>query len=224
MSRIVVIEDEPGIADFITRGLNAAGFAVQTAFDGDAGLALALGHEVDLVVLDLMLPGRSGAEILDELADDRPGLPIIVLTARGELADRVRGLHAGAVDYMVKPFALAELDARIRAQLRVHHRTPETMLRCAGLTVDLLARRVSRDGRLIRLTTTEFDLLAFLMRHPGQVLDRTQILRSVWGTDHDPQTNIVDVYVGYLRRKLQAPGIISAVRSRGYRLGEDSAG
>ena len=221
MTTIVVIEDEPGIADFITRGLTAGGFGVQTALDGDDGLALALGNRVDLVVLDLMLPRRSGAEILDELVDQRPGLPVIVLTARGEVDDRVRGLRAGAVDYMVKPFVLAELDARIRAQLRAARQSPETTLRRAGVTLDLLTRQVSRDGRSVRLTATEFELLAYLMRNAGQVLTRPQILRTVWGYDHETQTNVVDVYIGYLRRKLGAPGIIVAVRSRGYRL-EDS--
>ena len=218
MSTIAVIEDEPGIVDFITRGLTAAGFAVQTASDGEAGLTLALGDTVDLVVLDLMLPRRSGAEILDELAARRPGLPVIVLTARGEVEDRIRGLYAGAVDYMVKPFVLAELEARIRAQLRAVGQAPATVLRHADLTVDLITRSVSRDGRSIRLTTTEFDLLACLMRSPEQVISRPQILREVWGHEHDPGTNIVDVYVGYLRRKLGDPGLILAVRSRGYRL------
>ena len=221
MANIVVIEDEPGIADFITRGLTAGGFGVQTALDGEDGLALALGNRVDLVVLDLMLPRRSGAEILDELVDQRPGLPVIVLTARGEVDDRIRGLRAGAVDYMVKPFVLAELDARIRAQLRAARQSPETTLRRAGVTLDLLTRQVSRDRRSVRLTATEFDLLAYLMRNAGQVLTRPQILRTVWGYDHETQTNVVDVYIGYLRRKLGDPGIIVAVRSRGYRL-EDS--
>ena len=222
VTSIVVIEDEPGIADFIARGLTGAGFAVSTAHDGESGLALALGERVDLVVLDLMLPRRSGAEVLGDLVEQRPGLPVIVLTARGEIEDRVQGLLAGAVDYMVKPFALAELDARIRAQLRAARQSPQTTLRRAGVTVDLLSRQVSRDGRALRLTATEFDLLAYLMRNAGQVLSRQQILRTVWGYDHDPGTNVVDVYVGYLRRKLGAPGIIAAVRSRGYRL-EDPA-
>jgi DNA-binding response OmpR family regulator len=215
---IVVIEDEPGIADFLTRGLTAAGFTVQVALDGEAGLTLALGDGADLVVLDLMLPRRSGTEILGDLVEQRSALPVIVLTARGEVEDRVRGLLGGAVDYMVKPFVLAELDARIRAQLRAAGQRPVTTLRQAGVTLDLIARTVLRDDRLIRLTTTEFDLLAYLMRDAGRVLTRTQILQAVWGTDHDPGTNIVDVYVGYLRRKLGDPGMISAVRSRGYRL------
>jgi DNA-binding response OmpR family regulator len=220
VAHIVLIEDEPGIVDFITRGLIAKGFNVQAALDGDTGLALALGERVDLVVLDLMLPGRSGTQILGDLVEQRPGLPVIVLTARGEIEDRVDGLNAGAVDYLVKPFALAELDARIRAQLRAARQSPETALRHAGLQLDLISRRVSRDGRPVRLTTTEFDLLTYLMRNPGRVLTRQQILSAVWGYDHDPTTNVVDVYVGYLRKKLGQSELITTVRSRGYRLEE----
>jgi DNA-binding response OmpR family regulator len=223
---VVLIEDEPGIVDFITRGLTASGLTVDSALDGAAGLELALGENVDLVVLDLMLPRLSGMEVLRELAEQRPGLPVIVLTARGELEDRVDGLQAGAVDYLVKPFALAELEARIGAQLRAARQAPDTTLRGAGLTVDLITRRVTHDGRAVRLTTTEFDLLTYFLHNIGQVLSRQQILRAVWGYDHDPATNNVDVYVGYLRRKLSEPDrrpvTITALRSRGYRL-EDTA-
>jgi DNA-binding response OmpR family regulator len=218
VANIVVIEDEPGIVDFLERGLDAAGFRVRSARDGDSGLQLALSDRVDLVVLDLMLPGRSGSEILAALVDQRPGLPVIVLTARGEVEDRVAGLQGGAVDYVVKPFALAELEARIRAQLRAASQAPDTTLRHDGITVDLLARHVSVDGGPVRLTTTEFDLLAYLMRNPGHVLSRSQILRSVWGYGEDASTNVVDVYIGYLRRKLGRPDLITTVRSRGYRL------
>ncbi len=168
-----------------------------------------------------MLPGRSGTQILGDLAERRPGLPVVVLTARGEVEDRVNGLHAGAVDYLVKPFAFAELDARIRAQLRAARQAPATTLRRAGVTLDLLSRRVTHEGHPVRLTTTEFDLLAYFMHNPGQVLSRHQIQRAVWGYDHDPATNNVDVYVGYLRRKLsgpdRAPVRITTLRSRGYR-------
>lgn len=223
---IVLIEDEPGIVDFITRGLMAGGLDVEAALDGETGLALALGDRVDLVVLDLMLPRRSGTDVLHELVERRPGLPVIVLTARGELADRVDGLHAGAVDYLVKPFALAELDARIRAQLRSARRAPETTLRHGELVLDLISRRVTHDGRQIHLSNTEFELLSYFIRHSGEVLSRAQIQRAVWGYDHDPATNVVDVYVGYLRRKLAGPDgtckAIVTVRSRGYRF-EDPA-
>lgn len=221
MPHIVLIEDEPGIVDFIDRGLTARGFEVRAALDGDSGLDLALAENVDLVVLDLMLPGLHGMKVLGELSAQRPGLPVIVLTARGEVEDRVDGLDAGAVDYLVKPFALAELEARIRAQLRTARQAPATTIRRAGLEIDLLSRSVRRNGETVRLTNTEFDLLAYFMNHPGQVLNRQQILRAVWGYGHDPATNIVDVYIGYLRRKLAGgdrPVPIRTVRSRGYRL------
>jgi DNA-binding response OmpR family regulator len=224
VANIVLIEDEPGIVDFIDRGLSARGFEVRSAVDGETGLQLALADHVDLVVLDLMLPRLNGMEVLRALALDRPELPVVVLTARGEVEDRVDGLNAGAVDYLVKPFALAELEARIRAQLRSARQSQSTTIRHAGLEIDLLSREVKSDGRLVRLTNTEFDLLAYFMNHPNQVLTRPQLLRAVWGYGHDPATNIVDVYVGYLRRKLtddDRPVPIRTVRSRGYRL-EDS--
>lgn len=221
VANIVLIEDEPGIVDFIDRGLSVHGFEVRSALDGESGLELALSDHVDLVVLDLMLPGRSGIDVLRDLAAERPGLPVIVLTARGQLEDRVGGLNAGAADYLVKPFALAELEARIRAQLRAARQAPTTVIRSGNLEIDLLTREVHMGGELVRLTNTEFDLLVHLMEHPGQVLRREQILRAVWGYAHDPATNIVDVYIGYLRRKLAAGGgpvPIRTVRSRGYRL------
>ena len=222
MATIGVIEDEPGILDFVSRGLTASGLTVRTAADGDAGLALALDDEVDLVVLDLMLPKRSGREILDELTQQRPGLPVIVLTARGEIEDRVGGLRAGAVDYLVKPFAFAELEARIQTHLRVARQIPVTDLRVGPLALNLLERRVTLGGEPIKLSNTEFDLLRYFMHNPGRVLTREQILRTVWGYEHDPATNGVDVYVGYLRRKLArgngAAVTISTLRSRGYRL------
>ncbi|MGH2872577.1 MAG: response regulator transcription factor [Solirubrobacteraceae bacterium] len=221
MPNVVLIEDEPGIVDFVDRGLRALGFDVRTAFDGDAGLELALGDNVDLVLLDLMLPGRDGLDVLAQLTNQRPGLPVIVLTARGELDDRVVGLDAGAADYVVKPFALAELEARIRAHLRTARRAPATVLRRGEIELHLLTRSAWSHGEPVRLTNTEFDLLAHLMTHPGQVLSRPQLLRAVWGYDHDPGTNVVDVYIGYLRRKLAVdgrPAPIRTVRSRGYRL------
>jgi DNA-binding response OmpR family regulator len=169
-----------------------------------------------------MLPGRSGLDILASVRQREPGLPVIVLTARGEVEDRVAGLDAGAVDYLVKPFSLAELLARVRAHLRIVARSSETMLRAAGIEADLLTRKVHRGGRSVALSTTEFELLAYLLRHEGQVLSREQILSSVWGYQHDPATNVVDVYVGYLRRKLgrpEDPAPIFTVRRVGYRLG-----
>jgi DNA-binding response OmpR family regulator len=221
-SRVLVIEDEPGIVDFVRRGLEAEGFGVESATDGVEGERLALGGGFDAVVLDLMLPGRPGLEILQTLRQARPTTPVIVLTARGEVEDRVVGLEAGAVDYLVKPFSVAELVARVRAQLRVVAQASASTLRAEDIEVNLLNRKVTRGGRAITLSMTEFELLVYLLRHPGQVLTRDQILSAVWGYEHDPTTNVVDVYVGYLRRKLGAPedpAPIFTVRAVGYRLG-----
>ena len=218
---ILVIEDEPGIVDFLERGLRTQGFEVMTALDGDSGAALALGQDIDLVVLDLMLPGRSGMDVLSALRDAKPGLPVIVLTALGEVAHRVAGLDAGAVDYLTKPFSLTELAARIRAQLRAAAQTPRTTLSAGDIEVNLLTREVRRNGQLVRLSTTEFELLTYLMHNRGHVLSREQILRAVWGYEYDPGTNVVDVYIGYLRRKLRrqdSTAPIVTVRSVGYRL------
>jgi DNA-binding response OmpR family regulator len=220
--RVLVIEDAPGIVDFLTHGLEAQGFAVQSATDGIEGERLALDESFDAIVLDLMLPGRSGMEILAALRRTKPNVPVLVLSARGELDDRVTSLDAGAVDYMVKPFSLAELVARLRAQMRVFAQVSVTKLSAAGIELDLLTRSVWRDGRQVDLSGTEFELLAHLLRHSERVLSREQILHTVWGYEHDPGTNVVDVYVGYLRRKLGRPGDpapISTVRGVGYRLG-----
>jgi DNA-binding response OmpR family regulator len=217
---ILVIEDEPGIVDFLERGLRAHGFEVSSALDGAVGTEKALGEDIDLVVLDMMLPGRSGLEVLATLRDAKPTLPVIVLTARGEVEHRVTGLDAGAVDYLTKPFSLTELAARIRAQLRFASQLPQTTLRGGDVEVNLLTREVRRGGELVRLSTTEFELLVYLLRNRGRVLTREQILRAVWGYEYDPGTNVVDVYVGYLRRKLrrdEARVPIVTVRSVGYR-------
>jgi two-component system, OmpR family, response regulator len=219
---VALIEDEAGIADFVRRGLTRSGLDVRTAADGDSGLELALSEQVDLVVLDLMLPRRGGSEILGVLRDRRPGLPVIVLTARGGIDDRLAGLRGGAVDYIVKPFVLAELEARIQVQLRVARQVPDTTLRYGELSIDLLARRITHGTRTIHLSTTEFELLACFVQNIGTLLTRAQLQRTVWGYRHDLSTNIVDVYVGYLRRKVSGPDgsllKITAVRSRGYRL------
>jgi len=219
---ILIVEDEPGIVDFVSRGLAAEGFQVQSALDGIAGERLALKGGFDAIVLDLMLPGRGGLEILESVRRATPNVPVIVLTARGEVEDRVLGLESGAVDYLVKPFSVAELAARLRTQLRVIAEASSSTLRAEDIEVDLLSRRVKRAGDTISLSTTEFELLVFLMRHQGQVVSREQILTSVWGYEHDPATNVVDVYVGYLRRKLArsgTPAPIATVRAVGYRLG-----
>jgi DNA-binding response OmpR family regulator len=222
---ILLIEDEPGIVDFVKRGLEAEGFPVEASLDGSEGERRALRESFDLIVLDLMLPGRGGMEILSSLRQARVMAPVIVLTARGEIEDRVAGLDAGAVDYLVKPFSLAELAARVRAQLRLAAQTPQASLCVADIDVSLITREVRRAGKTVRLSSTEFDLLVYLMRHRGRVLTREQILSAVWGYEHDPQTNIVDVYIGYLRRKLrtpESPAPILTVRSVGYRLEDTS--
>jgi DNA-binding response OmpR family regulator len=221
-ARVLLIEDEPGIVDFVQRGLEAEGFVVESAMDGIEGERLALKGSFDVIVLDLMLPGRSGLEILGSVRRNTPSVPVIVLTARAEIEDRVMGLDAGAVDYLVKPFSLAELVARVRAQLRVIAQASASTLHSEDIEVDLLTRRVRRGGQAVALSTTEFELLVYLLRHHGQVVSREQILGSVWGYEHDPATNVVDVYVGYLRRKLGRPGDpapIFTVRAVGYRLG-----
>jgi DNA-binding response OmpR family regulator len=220
-SLILLVEDEPGIVDFLERGLRAQGFEVASALDGVRGTEMALDEGVDLVVLDMMLPERSGLEVLAILRDARPGLPVIALTAQSEIEHRVVGLDAGAVDYLTKPFSLRELAARIRAQLRVVSQSPQTVVRGGEIEVNLLTREVRHAGEPVRLSTTEFELLLYLLQNRGRVLTRDQILRAVWGYDYDPGTNVVDVYVGYLRRKLplsdqQSP--IVTVRSVGYRL------
>ena len=224
-ARVLLIEDEPGIVDFVRRGLESEGFAVEAALDGIEGERLALQGDFDAVVLDLMLPGRDGLEVLEAVRRVTPSLPVIVLTARDGIEDRVEGLEAGAADYLVKPFSMAELVARVRAQLRVVAQASARLLCEEDIEVDLLTRRVRRGGRQVALSTTEFELLVYLLRHHGRVVSREQILSAVWGYEHDPATNVVDVYVGYLRRKLGAPGDpapIFTVRAVGYRLGSAS--
>ena len=220
---ILVVEDEAGIADFLARGLRAEGYEVKVEADGEAGARAALDPEVDLVVLDRMLPGADGLEVLAQVRRARPALPVIMLTAKAEIADRVEGLDRGATDYVTKPFAFEELLARIRARLRDGAPASERVLEAAGVRLDLITREAGRDGTATRLPEREADLLAHLMRNAGRVCTRDELLSSVWGYDHDPGTNIVQVYVGYLRRKLARPGSpapIDTVRSVGYRLRE----
>jgi DNA-binding response OmpR family regulator len=221
---ILVVEDEPGIVDFVERGLRRLGFAVLSADDGEIGLERALEPEIELVVLDLMLPRLSGTDVLRRLHAQRPDLPVIVLTARGEVEDRIAGLDSGAVDYLVKPFAVGELAARIRAQLRTASRGTTT-IRTDTLRIDLVSRQVTLEGAPVRLSTTEFELLVYLAQNRPHVLSRDEILRAVWGYSHDPGTNVLEVYVGYLRRKLRTatrPAPITTVRSVGYRFDEEA--
>ena len=219
--RILVVEDEPAIADFIERGLRAEGYVVSCAYDGDEAEHRTLTEDFDLVLLDVLLPGRGGLDVLGSIRRRAPELPVILLTARGDVDHKVEGLDRGADDYVTKPFAFAELLARVRAQLRAPAQRQATVLDAGDISVDLRTRDVFRAGTDVRLTTREFELLTYLMRHPNQVLSRTQLLNGVWGYDYDPGTNVVEVYVGYLRRKLAVDGEagpIETVRNAGYRL------
>jgi DNA-binding response OmpR family regulator len=220
--KILVVEDETAIADFVQRGLEAEGYAVACADDGPEGERQAVDNDVDLVVLDLMLPGRDGLSVLGSIRESKPGLPVIVLTARDAVEDKVAGLDAGATDYVTKPFSFDELTARIRAHLRAPGNARDaTELDAVGIHFDLLSREVMLGKEAVHLSSREFDLLVYFMRHAGEVLSREQILSAVWGYDFDPGTNVVEVYVGYLRRKLSAsggPARIETLRSVGYRL------
>jgi len=223
--RILMVEDEHAIADFVGRGLEAEGYSVTRVDNGTEGESLALTGRYDLLILDWMLPGRTGLEILESFRMKDQVTPVIMLTARSEVEDRVRGLDQGATDYVTKPFAFEELVARVRAHLRSSGQETATRIEVGGIELDLLKRRVSRAGVEVSLSAKEFDLLTFLMRHPGQVLSREQLLNGVWGYDYDPGTNIVGVYIAYLRRKLTLGGLsdpIETVRSAGYRLREST--
>jgi DNA-binding response OmpR family regulator len=220
---ILIVEDEEGIADFLARGLEAEGFGVSVAADGISGERQALALDVDLVILDRMLPGRDGIEVLATIRRSKPALPVILLTALAEIADRVDGLELGATDYVTKPFAFDELLARIRARLRESGDGSAAILDAGGIRLNLVTREATRDGHVVRLPDRESELLAYLMRHAGRVCSREEILSAVWDYTHDPGTNVVQVYVGYLRRKLGRPGSplpIETVRSVGYRLNE----
>jgi DNA-binding response OmpR family regulator len=218
---ILVVEDETGIADFLARGLEAEGYEVSVAADGVTGERLALGPDADLVILDRMLPGRDGIDVLAAIRRSKPALPVIMLTAKGEVSDRIDGLDAGATDYVTKPFAFDELLARIRARLRESGERSETTIVAAGISLDLVTREATRGELIVRLPEREANLLAHLIRHAGKVCTRDELLAAVWDYDHDPGTNVVQVYIGYLRRKLalpDSPAPIETVRSAGYRL------
>jgi DNA-binding response OmpR family regulator len=219
--RVLVIEDEKGIAEFVERALEADGYAVTVAADGVRGEALAVSGDFDLVLLDRRLPDRSGIEVLEAIRRIVPETPVILVTALGEREDVIEGLDRGADDYVTKPFDLDELLARVRAHLRRPGQRDTTKLRVGDIELDLRSRAVQRCGQEVALTTREFQLLAYLMRHPNQVLSREQILSAVWGYDYDPGTNVLSVYVNYLRRKLTVDGEpppIETVRAAGFRL------
>jgi DNA-binding response OmpR family regulator len=216
-ARILIAEDEHGISSFLENGLRAAGFAATVVEDGSSALALARTGEFDLVVLDLGLPTRDGLSVLEELRNQGNRLPVVILTARSELEDTVIGLDRGADDYVTKPFRFEELLARIRARLRSGGAVEETELRAGDVALNLLTRRARVGDRDVELSAREFAIAEVFFRNPGRVLSREQLLSHVWGYDRDPGSNVVDVYVGYLRKKL-GDGVIATVRGMGYRL------
>lgn len=218
--RALIIEDDRAIADFVARGLREAGFAVDVAADGENGLALALSQPPDVAVIDLMLPQRDGLSVIDELRRRGRSTPVLILSARRSVDDRVRGLQAGGDDYLTKPFAFTELLARVQALVRRSTRAPEpTTLTVGDLSLDLLSRKVTRGAASIDLRLREFSLLEYLMRNAGRVVSKTMILSHVWDYTFDPQTNIVDVLVSRLRDKIDRPfekKLIQTVRGVGY--------
>ncbi len=216
--RILVVEDEKRIADFLTRGLQGAGYAVDSASDGATALNLVGVTDYDLVILDLMLPDLDGLKVLERIRARKSGPPVLILSARGAVDDRVKGLETGADDYLTKPFAFVELLARVRALLRRGQPAPER-LQVADLVVDVMRRKVTRDGESIELAPKEFGILEYMMRNKGRPLSRTMIVEHVWDMDYDGLTNIVDVYIRHLRSKIDdryQTKLIQTVRGIGY--------
>ncbi|NMF65710.1 response regulator transcription factor [Brasilonema octagenarum] len=223
--RVLIVEDEPGIAQFISQGLKEAGYATDIATDGQEGLNYALAAEYDIIVLDIMLPQMDGLQVLRKLRSQGLKTPVLLLTARDAVEDRVRGLDAGADDYLFKPFALSELLARLRALLRRPPMQQDTILRVGDLEMDVATREVRRAGKSINLSPREFTLLQYLMRHPRQVLTRTQITEHTWNFDFYENSNVIDVYIGYLRRKIDHgfdKPLLHTVRGVGYCLSADA--
>jgi two-component system, OmpR family, response regulator len=225
--RALLVEDDGTIAEFVARGLREAGFAVDEAKDGEAALDQIHQHPYDVAIVDLMLPKRDGLAVIDEMRSRRLTTPVLILSARRSVDDRVKGLQAGGDDYLTKPFAFAELLARVQALVRRATRTPEpTTLSVDGLVLDLLSRRVTRGGKAIDLRPREFALLEYFMRNAGRVVSKTMILSHVWEYNFDPQTNIVDVLVSRLREKIDRPfdtKLVHTVRGVGYVLREELA-
>jgi heavy metal response regulator len=219
--RILIVEDEAGVAGFVEQGLTEAGYVVDVARDGVEGYEYALAFEYDVIVLDIMLPRMNGLDLLRRIRDRWVKTPVLLLTARDEVDDRVRGLDVGADDYLVKPFAFPELLARIRALLRRPLSQSGNLLVLHDLEMDVARQEVYRAGKRIKLSPREFSLLELFLRHPNQVLTRTQIAEHVWNSDYYSDMNVVDVYIGYLRRKIDhgfASSLIQTVRGVGYRL------
>jgi len=222
--RLLVVEDEKKVARFIKQGLEEEGYAVDLAGDGEEGLAMALDGVHDLFILDIGLPRRNGLQVLEELRKRKIATPVLLLTVRATIEDKVLGLDAGADDYLTKPFAFQELVARVRALLRRRIESSPVLLQFSDLTLDLARRAVYRSGEKIELTAKEFALLEYFLRNPGRVLTRTQIIEHVWDYDFDSGTNLVDVYVNYLRKKVDSgrePRLIHTVRGVGYVLKEE---
>lgn len=222
--KVLLIEDEPQISGFISRGLSREGYTVLTAIDGETGLEMAFSELPDLIVLDIMLPGIDGLSVCRQIRDAELQTPILMLTAKDAVPDRVAGLEAGADDYLIKPFAFEELLARVRALGR--RRAPiesDAPIHFADLTLDPTTRMAQRNDRNIELTAKEYDLLELFMRHPNQVLTRDQIYDRIWGYDFGGESNIIEVYIRYLRSKLEAgnePRLLHTVRGVGYALRE----
>ena len=219
--KILLVEDETEIGTLVRDGLTSEGFTVDYCEDGDSGMAHATTKSYDAVVLDIMLPGRSGLEILKKIREDHNNVPVIIITARGESDDRIEGLNLGADDYLPKPFYVEELVARLRAIWRRSSDSNMSLLSVGTLSANLMSREVQRSGEAIDMTPKEFALLAFLMRSPGRVFTRTQILEGVWGYHFDPGTNLVDVYIRRLRTKIDLEGespLIQTLRGVGYKM------
>ena len=223
--KILVIEDEKKIASFIRKGLEAQGFVVDVSHHGDEGFTAVTTRPYDAVVLDIMLPGRDGLSILRNLRERKMAVPVILLTARSELNERLEGLNLGADDYLTKPFFIEELIARLHVVTRRASGASQSLLAVADLTVNLLTREVTRAGRRIDLTAREFELLEHFARSPGRVLTRSQICERVWNYDFDPGTNLVEVYIQRLRKKVEGEGevkLIETIRGVGYRMKPDA--
>jgi DNA-binding response OmpR family regulator len=214
---LLIVEDEERVASFLDKGLRAHGYDVEWAQTGQDALRRLTGPGISLVILDLGLPDLDGLDVLENLRDRGSAVPVLVLSARGRTGDRVKGLNLGADDYLGKPFAFEELLARVRANLRPRAAVSPSMLQAGSIRIDLLRREVTISGRTVSLSAREFSLLQAFAAHPGQVLSRQELLSMAWDINFDPQTNLVDVYVGYLRRKLGGP-IIETIHGAGYRL------
>ncbi len=223
--RILLVEDEKKVADIIVRGLKAERFAVDVSHDGQNGWEMANAYDYDLIILDLMLPGLSGTEILERVRRKNSQVPILILTARDGMADKIKNFETGADDYLTKPFAFAELEVRVKALLRRGPVNRSSVLRVADLEIDRLSQNVKRGGKKIELTGKEYALLEYLATHPGRVFSRTMIIEHVWDQSFEGLTNIVDVYVRHLREKVDDPfptKLLRTVRGAGYSLSDEA--